>query len=75
MIKREMPMTATLSIKGKTSRPKRNKATEAEKFRSDVMKFYSNLGLDNLPKTNNKLTMFPYEPYQTTTSAVSETNQ
>jgi hypothetical protein len=50
------------------------KAASQSKFSKEVIKFYSNLGLANLPETNNKLTMFPYEPFQTSVSAVSETN-
>lgn len=43
-------------------------------FKKEVIEFYSRLGLVNLPDSNNKLTMFPYEPFQTSVSSVSEAN-
>lgn len=64
-------MTTTIKNK-KTDRPPKNKVASQSEFSREVLDFYSKLGLANLPATNNKLTMFPYEPFQTSASAVSK---
>ena len=62
-------------IKKKKNNSAQNvKSTRDSNFKQEVIKFYATLGLENLPDSNNKLTMFPYEPFQISLSSVSEVN-
>lgn len=51
---------------------KKVKSTRNAGLEKEVIKFFATLGLENLPDSNNKITMFPYEPFQISLSAASE---